>query len=744
MGRGFDLPPPATTDGADTAAAGAAGAAEPLLPPPPPDDGGSGMAGGGGSSRGSLPAASAAVTAGLSTAAVATLRAGRLAAAALAAVVRLARRGVVRPGASLALWLPFAVFVVLLLAMTSAHVALRDRLAAVVADAAAAASAAATAATGPAPAASGTPAAGDTSAAPAPSPMMSYSDPWRVSPTPALACWSCFGVQLKFLLGAALFGDRINDRERCSRVVLDAAVPHPGGPHPQPRWQRRRRRPAAGSVPPPLPVVPLPGVAGGNVTVEWVLYATSCTAGLNRLAGSITAAGIPLTVLGLHTSWRGWGQRLRAYHDHAAGVLARDGDYDRLLIFTDGEDVVLSPACSASDLVERWLVLRGLTGGAIIAAAEKSLWNVPWVAESYEDMHSGIVHRPSGVRDPRHQLRKELRGDAPPSRRGGGPEVFNAVWTGPGTPMRHLNAGTIMGRAADIEALLRRIYVDECMDDQHALTYAYCRRDVRWVVSPETNDEAAAAAPEPHEAEDAIDAFASRMAKAEERYGVRSPQYASARRELARTVASKVLAGDGGDVAAVIAAREASPDDTTPPPTWYRVSAGLGRPAPAAGGIGNGGVEAVEAEPPFYARPLVALDFEAELFAALYNVTLGDFHPVSDAVPSAGGAAAGVGRFAARADAEGSDDGVGEVGGNVEAPPPSPPTPPPPGAGRFTGPQAGHVALEYGATLGTPCVFHQSGAKVSNRVLEELAQLFGQRFNAKAIARAERLRAGAA
>ncbi|KAI9330574.1 hypothetical protein DFJ73DRAFT_899983, partial [Zopfochytrium polystomum] len=304
-----------------------------------------------------------------------------------------------------------------------------------------------------------------------------------------------------------------------------------------------------------------------RVAVAWVTYATSCSAGLHRLAATLRGAGIPLTVLGLHTPWRGWGQRLRAYHDHVASLPA-----DTLVVVSDGEDVLLAPGCGAADLAERWMVLRGTTGGAVLLAAESALWPDEGLADEYNKPH--------------------VRGWT-----GGVPD---RVWVGPGSPMRHLNAGTMMGRAEDVAALLRRIYQDDCADDQLSLTLAYLRPDVYWM-----------------------------------------------------------SAGAGP-----------ANDDGQPTPEALR-----------GGGLASSSTGSLAVVP--HARPLLALDFETDLFVAMFNKTLADFT---------------------------LDRTAGQ--------------------------------LTFERTKGRPCILHQSGRKVENRILEELAREFGLKYDAKGIERARELAGG--
>ena len=100
------------------------------------------------------------------------------------------------------------------------------------------------------------------------------------------------------------------------------------------------------------PPLPRPGYSCTGDTkcpIEWVTMSTSCNLNLNRMAMSAFRAGIPLTVLGYHKGWVGWGHRMRMLHDYLLTV-----PDDRLIIFTDATDVILAPACSAADILSAY------------------------------------------------------------------------------------------------------------------------------------------------------------------------------------------------------------------------------------------------------------------------------------------------------------------------------------------------------------------------------------------------------
>ncbi|KAJ1560683.1 hypothetical protein HK405_006263, partial [Cladochytrium tenue] len=506
------------------------------------------------------------------------------------------------------------------------------------------------------------------------------------APSP-FSSMGCYLSQLKFLAGTVLFSDRLVDREPCT--------------------DRLPAAPAAVALTCPSCIVPLSESAfahapaalrasaaavaafasahnnGGppaavHASVEWITYATSCSMGLRRLEISLDSAGIPLTLLGVHVPWRGWGQRLRAYHDHVAAVAAVDPD--RLVVLSDGEDVFFAPVCSAADLVRRFLVLRGLSGATVIAAAESALWPDESLAEDYN--RPNVVHRPPGVRDPRNWARTDVLRTGSPlptnatdskthavaaglasrdvlARRGWTYGVPDREWLGPGSPMRHLNAGTLMGRAADVAALLHRVYTDDCIDDQLALTLAYLRPDMHW-------NEPTAADGDGGEGGDpgfddatlvaAVDLAAWYYSDTELRFGQDSPEASAARDRLVHAAARHAFVSADRSVASsadvarrtlVVAAAgsvHGYPDPGRPRPLVAPSAALLPPPLPRYR------LEPSPSSPPPRARPLLALDFEADLFVAMFNKTLVDFRrnaaassasPASSLVSSMSATAAG-------------------------------------------------------------------------------------------------------
>lgn len=83
--------------------------------------------------------------------------------------------------------------------------------------------------------------------------------------------------------------------------------------------------------------------------VLWVTHVTTCSLETNRLARAVTAAGIPLAVLGVGTFWKWrWGYRMRALHDFLTRV--PDG---QLILYSDSADVIPVPSASAAAIEAR-------------------------------------------------------------------------------------------------------------------------------------------------------------------------------------------------------------------------------------------------------------------------------------------------------------------------------------------------------------------------------------------------------
>ncbi|KAJ3190640.1 hypothetical protein HK101_008514 [Irineochytrium annulatum] len=462
---------------------------------------------------------------------------------------------------------------------------------------------------------------------------------------------NCYVSQMKFLFGLFLFMDRIRNHEPCSDLVRAASVDPAVWP-PAPRIGHKLATicPTAslataagsnGTVPPSMP----PPSCG----LEWVVYSTNCNLGLNRLAENLHNQGVPLTILGLGKGWRGWGQRVRTYHDYLISI-----PHDRLAVLSDAEDVILAPSCSAEVIEDRFR-RRAIPTAPILAAAETVCWPDAGLWSNYSDPE--LVRVPDGVRDPRQDA---------------------------GRRFHYLNAGTMMGRAGDLRRLLRRVYKDDCVDDQKAFTASYLGPDQFWVedggfagadddfaVEPDGTSEG------PHRSWVAERA-ASWVADVEKAMMVAD----MAERDLAK---AELAPGKNGS-AAIAAARtrfktaRGALADIVAAEDVHRHPNGTAEPNPRrrsrrvqAAATRRGGPAA-----PAHARPLLALDFDNEVFAAMYGV---EFRHL-------------------------------EVDG-----------------------KAGTVTVKE--TKGRPCILHQNGRKVENRVLDEVAREFGLRYSESAVQRAK-------
>ncbi|KAJ3206174.1 hypothetical protein HDU67_008346, partial [Dinochytrium kinnereticum] len=327
----------------------------------------------------------------------------------------------------------------------------------------------------------------------------------------------CYLDQLRFVAGTAVVGDRIRHRETCSQEVLDAVVEDERVWPPLPRGGFYAETFLEGGVR-ICDDEELFDDGGDNRTstpcrpnIEWVVYATSCSKGLNRLAKNLADSRIPLTILGMGRGWRGWGQRIRAYHDYTVALTEHlpfssrqqllSSSYtshtrdelvkkarSRLLVFSDGDDVILSPSCDAEEVARRF-VERPVPTSPLLFAAEKACWPRTERSEMYEkdmttpELLGGIetperlVDLPSHVRDPRRYARPlvEAIRTATPAHSSPSSHGSTAFANTPtkSTSFRYLNAGTFMGRAMDTRSMLRNTYVDECYDDQGRFTEGY-------------------------------------------------------------------------------------------------------------------------------------------------------------------------------------------------------------------------------------------------------------------------------
>ncbi|KAJ3106546.1 hypothetical protein HDU97_006139 [Phlyctochytrium planicorne] len=195
--------------------------------------------------------------------------------------------------------------------------------------------------------------------------------------------------------------------------------------------------------------------------VEWLTYATTCAFGLNRLAAQLELAGIPLTVIGNGEIWRDFGYRMRMYHDHLILM-----DPKAIVFITDAEDVLLNPSCDAGSAIHKFL-RRRIPTAPLVFSSEGPCYPKSELKPEYA--HSTkVINVPEGVRNPRdsHHPRVKV------------PSFENV-------PLhKHVNGGTLLGRAGDLAEMIRRNYIDECYDDQLRFSEAYLNGDLFWVDDP--------------------------------------------------------------------------------------------------------------------------------------------------------------------------------------------------------------------------------------------------------------------
>ncbi|KAJ3215489.1 hypothetical protein HDU67_000347 [Dinochytrium kinnereticum] len=504
----------------------------------------------------------------------------------------------------------------------------------------------------------------------------------------------CYLQQLKFLAGLFLAMDRIRDSAPCNEAVREAILDIRQYPFPS---ERVTYNTSCGSV--------------QECGMEWVIYTTSCNLGVNRLASNLKEKGIPLTILGKGTGWRGWGQRVRAYHDYLSTLPKH-----RLVVLTDGEDVILTPSCDSGEIVRRYRE-RTSAASPILVSAEAVCWPEGNLWHSYSKKE--VVWRPEGMRDPRCALRTqempkpqgqerrlndnpeiERRGAGGVSYGGGGPITPDLVKSLGCRPrddhqwkfrFQYLNAGTMIGRAGDVAHLLRGIYRNDCIDDQLELSRAYLEPRRFWVDEVE-------------ELEDSGGLPVKEKGKKRKR-SIADP--------LFDAVAKAMKDLDRAEMETGTTSPSSSPLYPYPDPVPHqRVLEARHRLGVALDAydsetvweedlvsekLGNGGKKrkrrvrrqssAISSSTTSSSHtPLIALDFDNDLFAALYSV------PFSDFIVNA---------------------------------------------------TAGTVRLKGETAGGTPCILHQNGAKVENRVLDEVAAMFGMEWSRKAVERARKLKEAA-
>ncbi|KAJ8325932.1 hypothetical protein BDV3_003792 [Batrachochytrium dendrobatidis] len=178
----------------------------------------------------------------------------------------------------------------------------------------------------------------------------------------------------------------------------------------------------------------------------WVTYSTYCSLGSNRLADLLGAAGIPLAVLGYGSKWKArWGLRIRILHDY---LLTQPED--RLIVWSDSDDVIITPGTTVSELISRYNSLVDLYNGPrVFFAAEIACY-------PRGDLWSNYT-------DPEHIQGKKTY-----------------------TPFRYLNAGIMIGPAGLIRRLIQVVYQHDCYDDQLLFTLALLD-PIQWWRDPSTN-----------------------------------------------------------------------------------------------------------------------------------------------------------------------------------------------------------------------------------------------------------------
>ncbi|KAJ3205614.1 hypothetical protein HDU82_005078 [Entophlyctis luteolus] len=410
----------------------------------------------------------------------------------------------------------------------------------------------------------------------------------------------------------ALFRDRIAHTEQCSPEVLSAL----GSPYFADASSASDEQFANDCADPYA------------CRIEWIVYATSCSRGLNRLAKLVSkAAGIKLTILGMQTGWRGWGQRIRAYHDY----LSLSDNPSRVVVLSDGDDVILVPGCSGSDILEGYLKSDGGRLSPIFFEAVSS------TGTSLRSKSLCLDRTGFGIPGKKAEDDQELRhptqcliltdqiAQSPPGSPPEPPSIFP-----------YLNAGALIGRAGDIQALIKKVYTDDCIDDQRAFIAAYLEPQMWWSTHPRAA-----------ELVDKVERAMRNVSLTEDAYGTGSAEHTRARARMNRAALEKItLEASGG---------------------YARMQGGA---ATTSGGV------------PEHARPLIEIDFDQDLFYAMYDVGMGSMD---------------------------MDNATRRV--------------------------------RVKRTGGRPCILHQSGTKRTNRVLEEVSARFGLSHDAQGIAASRQLQA---
>ncbi|KAJ3080828.1 hypothetical protein HK102_002781 [Quaeritorhiza haematococci] len=196
--------------------------------------------------------------------------------------------------------------------------------------------------------------------------------------------------------------------------------------------------------------------------LEWITFSTKCSNNLNRLADVTDMVGMKLTVLGLHTRWRGFGGRIRVlreylrtlpqvrlFTDICYGDVAFPGDFNekrtniiltyynppftqhqtaqnKIVIFSDSDDVAFLPTCSVSRIANTFRSHHT----PILFMSERACW-------------------PDYDAWPRYP--------SPPRE----------------SPFLYLNGGTYLGYPWALIDAINIAYTGDCTDDQRGFTRVY-------------------------------------------------------------------------------------------------------------------------------------------------------------------------------------------------------------------------------------------------------------------------------
>ncbi|KAJ3143145.1 hypothetical protein HK100_008264 [Physocladia obscura] len=407
--------------------------------------------------------------------------------------------------------------------------------------------------------------------------------------------------------------------------------------------------------------------------VEWIVYASRCTSGLNRLAKLIAAAkggfilsepskiqishlkGIKFTILGMEVEWLGWAQRVRTYYDHLISL-----DPNALVVITDADDVLMVPGCAASDLVDGYF-RRGGDGSSmtspILFGAERLAW--PPTPDSAL-LQENLVSRPLPVRDPRIQGR--IPSGSPPGTPYPPPSIF-----------KYLNAGSFMARAGDAAQLIKATYTDGCLDDQIVFGKAYMAP----ILSYHTTNTAAASAAKKSSTSTLASTTAHPFLSNISTILTIEPAQLVTALEIAQSTAARAAADFGTGSSAHREALDRVYEAGVKKFIAEAQSEGNTRVVRVETGGWFSSVTAAANNVPPHARPLISLDHDADLILNVGGITL---------------------------------------------------------KGIKYDEKTRRIVVEK--TGGRPCIVHQPGKKLFNRPVEELSKLFGLEWDEDAVKKA--------